>query len=722
MKTQTQQTEIVRSGVAHSKEFTIKGSAAAFQILSDKLYPDKIRAVIRELSSNAWDAHVEAGNTQTPFLVHLPNDIEPWFAIRDYGTGLSHDDVTNLYTTYFHSTKSDSNDFTGALGLGSKVGFAYAESFTVTSFFNGEKNIYIIDIGEVGVPMVNLVQGSPFETDEHNGLEIKIPVKNKDFREFYHKARQIYRIYPLAPKVVGYPDFQLEQVEYECTGDGWKLIKSDSYSGTSSLAIQGTVYYPIQVNKLQGIDYDDVHKLSNLGLELEFDIGDLEISASREELGYDERTSKNIVQKLNKAIADISKIMENNLKDRESWWDATCLYNSYKDRRTAFSKFLDRGLLNTQWKNKSVVVNTVEIAQKYMNGNNIIFYNNISSSYYYRKDSVTKKQDDFYIAVQTNTKFILDDLKIGGISRFRNYVKDTNDQCFMVKSNDSSVVLNEKFMLLFLKEIGYENCKYLRTSDLPKPETKSKTVINKADNDVKVPEFRFDPYYNSSASNWTSSRPLDVTEGGYYIEIYKYDVDLTDSHKGKWRYTDTKMLVRLATDFGLIKNSDKIYGLFRADRKKVNEKGKGWINLVDLLYDYANNNKPLLKTIMTMEEKRRKFNDRIGYNSRAVFLVDIAKKIPTSKKDCPIRVFSHMYDGLNNKNLNVDGSDIHRLFQATNIDVNDTDTTVTIGSLESVYKNILTQYPLLKYTMEVDDALGYIKLVDTNKVVDTVSN
>ena len=118
MKIQGTNTEITRDGVSESRGFAIKASAQAFRILSDGLYSDKVRAIIRELGSNAWDAHIEAGTTDRPFQVHLPNEIEPWYAIRDYGTGLSHDKVMGLYSTYFDSTKDSSNDFTGAMGLG----------------------------------------------------------------------------------------------------------------------------------------------------------------------------------------------------------------------------------------------------------------------------------------------------------------------------------------------------------------------------------------------------------------------------------------------------------------------------------------------------------------------------------------------------------------------------------------------------------------------------
>ena len=83
------QNEAVMSNVGEIGEFRIRNSAKAFNILSSGLYANKIRAIIRELSCNAVDSHVAAGKSDTPFDIHLPNQLEPHFSIRDYGTGLN---------------------------------------------------------------------------------------------------------------------------------------------------------------------------------------------------------------------------------------------------------------------------------------------------------------------------------------------------------------------------------------------------------------------------------------------------------------------------------------------------------------------------------------------------------------------------------------------------------------------------------------------------------
>ena len=73
----------------------------------------------------------------------------------------------------------DSNDYIGALGLGSKSPFSYASAFEVISRFNGQHNLYSIFLNESGIPSITRMGSKT--TDEDNGLEIKITVESGDF-------------------------------------------------------------------------------------------------------------------------------------------------------------------------------------------------------------------------------------------------------------------------------------------------------------------------------------------------------------------------------------------------------------------------------------------------------------------------------------------------------------------------------------------------------------
>ncbi len=142
----------ITSGGTFLGTYRICQSKAAFETLSSRLYSDKIRAVLRELACNAWDAHQDANKGDVPFEVHLPTDFEPYFEIKDYGTGMTHRDIVDLFASYFGTNKSDSDKFIGALGLGSKSplcltirnaksGKEEPQGFTVIDRFKGDSGI-----------------------------------------------------------------------------------------------------------------------------------------------------------------------------------------------------------------------------------------------------------------------------------------------------------------------------------------------------------------------------------------------------------------------------------------------------------------------------------------------------------------------------------------------------------------------------------------------------
>ena len=74
---------------------SIAMTPAMFSILSDKMYTNKIEAVVREVSCNASDAMKAAGKEDVPIQVQLPTIFEPWFSVKDTGLGLSDEEIVH---------------------------------------------------------------------------------------------------------------------------------------------------------------------------------------------------------------------------------------------------------------------------------------------------------------------------------------------------------------------------------------------------------------------------------------------------------------------------------------------------------------------------------------------------------------------------------------------------------------------------------------------------
>ena len=184
MKIERQSTNYQGSGTIQRRKFEVEDTAMLANLLSN-MYSDPILAVIREYICNAIDSHKAAGKTDVPVTVICPSLLESTFVVKDYGIGMSDDQVMKLFSTYGSSSKRQTNSMIGGFGIGSKSGFAYTDNFTVESIYNNEKLTYIVSMCETNGPTIELL--SRTHTTEINGFTVKFAVKKQDINTFRNK-------------------------------------------------------------------------------------------------------------------------------------------------------------------------------------------------------------------------------------------------------------------------------------------------------------------------------------------------------------------------------------------------------------------------------------------------------------------------------------------------------------------------------------------------------
>ena len=299
---------VTSSGVAAAGVFGVseKDQAHILQILRDRLYTNKILAVLREYGSNAWDEHRDAGIPDRPIKVALPTKLSPTLVIRDYGRGLSQEDIFNVYVKYGASTKRDSDVAVGMLGIGAKSAFAYSDNFSITSFHAGVKSIYVavLDASDVGV--CNKLHEEP--CGDESGIEIKIQVSPKDIFQFHREAASLYPFFSPQPKI----NLSLPKIKMQSNSAGF-LVTQQVDGLPQWVAVMGCVPYRINFDSVR----DELVKRGLSGFKdranggLLFDIGDVDVSANREELEYTDDTKAGIIERLEdlraEVIRDIAK-------------------------------------------------------------------------------------------------------------------------------------------------------------------------------------------------------------------------------------------------------------------------------------------------------------------------------------------------------------------------------------------------------------------------------
>ncbi len=272
-----------------SKEFTIQVGEKAFDILLDGLYSNKVRAVVREICTNAADSHVSGGCADIPFDVHLPTALDSTFRVRDYGEGMSHDKVMTVYSQLFNSDKDKSNDNVGMLGLGSKSPFAYTDSFTLICRLDGRKRVYSIRRDENGIPRIDLL--SDTVSDEAQGCEVSVPVRAEDRLDFATEARIVFLGFSPVPHFDAKLD--LPTAIYFDTDHDFAVFNQRDLPGQSRVFIrQGCVIYPVD-------DTDLIESLTAImkfsyGIVVDVPIGTADVAASREAISVDTDTRKNL--------------------------------------------------------------------------------------------------------------------------------------------------------------------------------------------------------------------------------------------------------------------------------------------------------------------------------------------------------------------------------------------------------------------------------------------
>lgn len=357
-------TTSVGKGFGETREFTANLDGMMFENMINGIYSDKIAAPIRELSTNARDGHAKAGKLEKPFDVFLPTRLEPEFKVRDYGTSLTHEEIMDMYTVLGMSTKRDTNDETGCLGLGSKSPFAYTTTFTVTCWQHGEKRVYSAFKQTGGRPACTLIHTT--KSNEPTGMEVAFAVRNGDVEAFNKSAKKVFIGFKPRPNVVrNSSTFEWDdRVPVISSKHGDIFPKASAYSSvTNSYAIQGSVAYPLEMTEsLKAAIYahPDIVKparypytaaeeelVSNADIRLYFDIGELTMTTSREELAYDEKTCTNIVKRLHAIIKEQSATLNNR------WANEKNLYEAQKK----FSKDVaDGDVINTIAKMVKVVL------------------------------------------------------------------------------------------------------------------------------------------------------------------------------------------------------------------------------------------------------------------------------------------------------------------------------------------------------------------------------
>lgn len=355
--------DVISSPDLMTKKVTLSANAKAFKIIFGQIYPDIIKAIVRELFTNAWDSQKVNGNLDKPIDIHLPTEWEPYFSIRDYGTGMTPQLIDEVYSRVFESSKDDSNEEAGMFGMGSKTPLGYTDSFAITSFVDGVYYAYDMYIDGAGEPIIALKATG--ETTEPNGVEVSVGVLRSDFDTFKNHA-EIFagnagtpininrkRAVALYKDMITHPDWVITNAHH------------------SAMIRMGCVVYAIDSSLItRNKDYEQRSRLNNIlsmPLILDFDIGDFDVVGSREDIIYTDESIARIEARLEQVLNDVPSLIQARINKATCFGEA---YSTFKEMNRILGS-AKRYIADFEYKYKSWRLGAINAAPRWIHAQNL---------------------------------------------------------------------------------------------------------------------------------------------------------------------------------------------------------------------------------------------------------------------------------------------------------------------------------------------------------------
>lgn len=729
-----------------TKTFGIKSKNLShiIHIIRDQIYSDKILAVIREYSCNAYDANVMNGKADEPIVVTLPSVMNPEFKVRDFGGGLSDKDIEEIFISYGESTKRNTNDAIGTLGIGAKSGFAYGDNFIVTSYNNGIKTVYDCVLDKTNVGSCLTLLSVPMGKNDKEGIEITINVKKDDVEEFRKKAIEFYKWWNVKPTVVGFNADELKQDEKKVlfSGTDWSIYASPQrgYYGNyndspHAYALMGNIAYPIDWKNVRLSTKDKINEaiidyIKHCQIVIRFPIGEIQFAPSREALQYTDHTQAGLLKKLHVIMSEIEDVIQAKFTDCKTLWEAKSLFGElfgynygYGNLADLKSYFTTKGL---KW--NKLVINSADINNfdhyDIQNGYNVAghardaqgnYRNHIEvlDAYHDRGTMIKSSKTDEIVCSKESLVMLYDVTKHNFKRKACKYLFGKNPtvkRIYVLDFQGKTSLHDDCF-----KKQNLDLIPMVKYSDIMEDVKKSIIRIRNGNRTVakrvSTPNIRqgkyvvveSNTYYNHYSSRntynncWKNDDKIDIKNGkGCYVELHQNHLRWGRTEESFSAVQQVCNLVKQFAKLGLIDEVKHIYGFGPRILESKGFNSKNWVRVETLIShamkQIAPNKTLKYKLAFTQIAKMAKHS-----TPHKTFLENVCKKI--TDKNNPLVKFENLI-----------GKFEGELSESVVKMIGDTDYKNEMKEIESLVSQINNQYPMLRLTRGFVD--GYATLTN----------
>lgn len=487
-------------------EYSIKDvdMGIILDILRSKMYQNPIAAICREISCNARDANREVGN-HDPIEISIENspifNSDICISFKDQGPGISPERMADVFVNYGSSTKRDTNEQTGAFGLGAKTPFSYGDNYSIITTVGGYTYTYVAAIEDNSKGKIYLL--SKEKSQEESGTNILVPIKNERDRATFERESRLSTYWwekrPIYNNFL-YDSDQMSKPVVKLRKKDFIIIKNRSYFHNGIL-IDGVFY------KSDNVSINDIYN-SHCNIILVFKVGEISISATRESIHYDEMTLSAIEKKksvvISYAVRHINKI-DKSLVDYVDKWqikEVCCnnrlllghLYHMIPKTKKNSLNFLykdkdKKERLPTSFRNIFSYLNLYLVKKIDLENDrwNILEFNSLSGFFNHVIDYDVNEEKSFFKIFPV----YLNDTKIGRPKTIFRTILKNNDIFILFSCLNADLRVgesdDENKLKGYLKDVSMlteSGIKYTKFSDVPK--TKKKRESKKSEKKYKI--------------------------------------------------------------------------------------------------------------------------------------------------------------------------------------------------------------------------------------------
>lgn len=523
-----------------------------------RLYSNPKQTLLTEYVSNAIDSMKLAGKADVPIDIHLPTKFNPHYIVRDYGVGMDHNEVKNIFAVALKSTKRESNELTGGYGVGKLVFSPYCGVMFLTTWKHGEKTIYQCRLkgGDGEITPIHREK-----SDEPQGVEIKIPVPESDFVYFQKTAKYIYAFLKTKPNIKG---MQFD-TEFELQTDKFSILR-DKFEQTSfaSVITIGDLPFEVSPSRLQ-VNYQLDNLLRYSSIVLHFNVGEIDHTPSRDALEYNTKTITAIKERIEYVKTYLTDYVNEQINKCSSMHEARLLKYNIQMGETELSRVISRFNINSKftYNNQNV---TLDFDLEEKDIASIVWRSKIG-----RGDKLMN--DRCVLQFHPSNKYIViprdfSELKIS--RRIKKYIKDNSLE------NIVRIHLEEGKSIQDLVDItGIPKEHFINIEDLSDPvkvysggrSSYSRTTLG-----GKIFEFNnYTPTHKITVHNWDESDFDYENDSGVYVFV-KYNKP--ENVEESWEF------IRMLEGIKVLNPDFTLFGVKTTEKNKV---GKNMIHLNDYL-------------------------------------------------------------------------------------------------------------------------------------------